>query len=230
MGRHHKIAGYYAQMERLREICPDVGLSTDLIVGFPTETEEDFQMTLGLLDRVRYDNVYAFTYSPRPGTRAAKLPDDVPDQVKNERLNRLLAHQTKIAEKNYAAQIGRELEVLVEGESKNQNHFKGDASATSAAASATGASAKRVWNGRTSCGRVVNFASDSPRSLVGRFVTVRVTGATSTSLKGELIAGTDENPLAAEQLGLARGGSDVSASEPPHEAALEPMLPTEVVG
>src|SRR4051812_26415716 len=89
MGRHHRIEGYIAQMDRLRELCPDVGLSTDLIVGFPGETEEDFDATLRLLDRVQYDNIYAFAYSPRPGTRAAKLVDDVPAGLKNERLNRL---------------------------------------------------------------------------------------------------------------------------------------------
>ena len=67
MGRHHQIENYFAQMDRLRELNPDVGISTDLIVGFPTETEEDFQETLRLLDRVQFDNIYAFAYSPRPG-------------------------------------------------------------------------------------------------------------------------------------------------------------------
>ena len=132
MGRHHQIEGYVAQMDRLRELCPDVGISTDLIVGFPTETEEDFQATLALLDRVRYDNIFAFAYSPRPGTRAAKMQDDVPDEVKNQRLNRLLKYQLKIAEQTYASRIGKTMEVLVEGESKNQNIAtrEGEATAT----------------------------------------------------------------------------------------------------
>jgi tRNA-2-methylthio-N6-dimethylallyladenosine synthase len=166
MGRHHRIEEYVAQMDRLRELNPEVGLSTDLIVGFPTETDEDFEATLRLLDRVRYDNIYAFAYSPRPGTRAAKLPDDVPAQVKNERLNRLLDYQLEIAEKRYAERVGKEMEVLVEGPAKR------------------GAG---MWTGRTTCNRVVNFPNPSPRDLTGRFVPVRITGATSLSLQGEVL-------------------------------------------
>ncbi len=111
MGRHHRIDTYVAQLDRLRALSPDVGLSTDLIVGFPTETDEDFEATLRLLDRVQFDNIYAFAYSSRPGTRAAKLPDDVSDEVKGERLNRLLKYQLKIAEGRYASRIGKELEI-----------------------------------------------------------------------------------------------------------------------
>jgi tRNA-2-methylthio-N6-dimethylallyladenosine synthase len=187
MGRHHKIEGYIEQMDRLREICPDVGLSTDLIVGFPTETEEDFQQTLNLLDRVQYDNIYAFAYSPRPGTRAAKLQDDVPAQVKNERLNRLLKHQLGIAEKRYAARIGKEMEILVEGLARHQNLLENTEAPEGA----------RVWTGHTPCGRVCNLISDSPRSLLGRFVRVKITAATSLSLTGELI----HDPFEAERSG-----------------------------
>jgi tRNA-2-methylthio-N6-dimethylallyladenosine synthase len=167
MGRHHKIEGYIAQMDRLRELQPDVGLSTDLIVGFPTETEEEFQETLALLDRVQYDSVYAFAYSPRPGTRAAKLPDDVPDEVKNERLNRLLQHQSKISENRYAARVGSTLEVLVEGRAKNQ--IRGPS----------------VWTGRSTCNRVVNFSWDSPRDITGQYLPVRITDSTHLALFGE---------------------------------------------
>jgi tRNA-2-methylthio-N6-dimethylallyladenosine synthase len=177
MGRHHQIESYIAQMDRLREICPEVGLSTDLIVGFPTETEEDFQQTLRLLDRVQFDNIYAFAYSPRPGTRAAKLEDDVPDAVKNERLNILLKYQLQIAEKLYAARIGKVMEILVEGEAKNQK--------MTLFSSKVG----RVWTGKTPCHRVVNFISDSPRSLVGQFVTVKITEATGLALQGEILTG-----------------------------------------
>lgn len=173
MGRHHKIENYIAQMDRLRELCPDVGLSTDLIVGFPTETDEDFEDTIRLLDRVQFDNIYAFAYSPRPGTRAAKIRDDVPDRIKNARLNRLLQHQLKIAESRYASRIGKVMEILVEGEAKHQN-YKSDQDAG------------RVWSGRTGCNRVVNFISDSPRTLTGKFVQVKITAATSLSLRGEL--------------------------------------------
>ena len=176
MGRHHQIEAYFAQMDRLREICPDVALSSDLIVGFPTETEEDFQATLALLDRVQYENVYAFAYSPRPGTRAFKMEDDVPDAVKNERLNRLLSHQMKIAEKRLASKVGKAYEILVEGQAKHDN-LKRDSGSASA----------RVWMGRTSGNHVVNFVSESPRSLAGRSLQVRITAASGIALTGEVI-------------------------------------------
>jgi tRNA-2-methylthio-N6-dimethylallyladenosine synthase len=172
MGRHHQIEGYFAQMDRLREICPDVGISTDLIVGFPTETEEDFQLTLRLLDRVQYDNIYAFAYSPRPGTRASKMEDDVPAEVKNDRLNRLLKYQLKIAEKTYASRVGKTMEVLVEGEAKSQK---------------LGSEGARVWAARTGCNRVVNFVTEGPRNYTGRFVNIKITGSTSLSLQGEIV-------------------------------------------
>jgi tRNA-2-methylthio-N6-dimethylallyladenosine synthase len=203
MGRHHQIEGYIAQMDRLRELCPDIGISTDLIVGFPTETEEDFQATLRLLDRVRYDNIFAFAYSPRPGTRAAKMQDDVTDEVKNERLNRLLNYQLKIAEKTYAERVGRTMEILVESEAKNQNIFARGARGENSTA------ATRVWMGRTSCNRVVNFASDSPRSFIGRFVSVKILANTALSLHGELV--DDEDPGFAE--GLTTEATPLAQSE-----------------
>jgi tRNA-2-methylthio-N6-dimethylallyladenosine synthase len=197
MGRHHKIEGYIEQMDRLRELCPDVGLSTDLIVGFPTETDEDFQETLKLLDRIQYDNIYAFAYSPRPGTRAAKLKDDVPNSVKNERLNILLKHQLAIAEKRYASRIGKEMEILVEGLARHQNLVEAVVSATGQKRDFPAGS--RVWTGHTPCGRVCNFVSDSPRSLLGRFVRVKVTASTPLSLTGQLI----HDPFEAEREGDA---------------------------
>ncbi len=181
MGRHHQIEQYVSQMDRLRELNPDVGLSTDLIVGFPTESEEEFQETMRLIERVRFDNIYAFAYSPRPGTRAAKLEDDVPDEMKNERLNRLLQHSLEIATQTYASRVGRRMEILVEGMAKNQKM----AGAENRSAPAPGTD--RVWTGRTGCFRTVNFLSDSLRNLTGKFVEVEITGATSLSLQGRLI-------------------------------------------
>lgn len=201
MGRHHKIEGYIAQMDRLREICPDVGLSTDLIVGFPTETEADFEETLRLLDRVQYDNIYAFAYSPRPGTRASKMQDDVPAKVKNERLNRLLKHQLQIAEARYASRVGKTMEILVEGEARNQILLE-QARNQALARGETLSDKARIWTGRTGCMRVVNFVNDSPRSLIGRFVDVKITAATSLALQGELV----HDPMLAE-------GSPDSAAE-----------------
>lgn len=173
MGRHHQIENYISQMDRLRAICPEVGISTDLIVGFPTETEEDFQETLKLLDRIQYDNIYAFAYSPRPGTRAEKMPDDVSTEVKNDRLNRLLNHQMVISNKTYRDRIGKTMEVLVEGEAKKRKIAENIT--------------ERVWTGHTSCNRIVNFATSAPRNLLGQFVDVKIVCATATSLEGELL-------------------------------------------
>jgi len=174
MSRHHQIEGYMAQMDRLRELYPEVGLSTDLIVGFPTETEEDFQETMRLLERIGYDSIYAFAYSPRPGTKAFKMEDDVPDEVKNDRLNRLLDHQGKIGNARYAKLVQQEMEIFVEGESKNQKLSQ---------------AGTRVWMGRTSCNKVVNFTSNAPRSFAGRLARVKIISSNSYSLHGELIEG-----------------------------------------
>lgn len=173
MGRHHRIEHYIAQMKRLKEIRPDVGLSTDLIVGFPTETEEEFMETMKLLDKVQYDNIYAFAYSPRPGTRAAKMDDDVPSKEKNDRLNRLLDYQLGIGEKRFAMRVGREMEILVEGESKGQYIERG-----------TG---EKAWTGRTGCNSIVNFSASDSRNLIGQFFTVKILRSTTLALVGELI-------------------------------------------
>jgi tRNA A37 methylthiotransferase MiaB len=181
------------------------------------------------LDRVQFDNIYAFAYSPRPGTRAAKLPDDVPNDVKNRRLNEVLQYQMKIAEGRYASRIGKTMEIMVEGEAKNQkmaiagplnpngsnvlngaNVLSGpnEASDSNGGSLSDGgdilkndeavvavpfapAPGLRVWTGKTSCFRVVNFVSDSPRSLVGKFLSIKITGSTALSLAGELVHDAD---------------------------------------
>jgi len=178
MGRHHQIENYISQMDRLRELSPDVGLSTDIIVGFPTETDEDFEQTLRLLDRIQFDNIYAFAYSPRPGTRAAKLKDDVSVKVKKERLNRVLNYQMVLAEKVYASRVGKVMEILVEGEAKNQKMAENLPAAT-----------HKVWTGKTVCNRVVNFISDSPRNLLGRLLEIKITSSTGLSLQGDIVNG-----------------------------------------
>ena len=197
MGRHHKIENYVAQMKRLKTLCPEIGFSTDLIVGFPTETEEEFQETMKLLDDVQYDNIYAFAYSPRPGTRAAKLPDDVPNDAKMRRLNTLLQHQLTIAKNRYAERVGQVMEVLVEGQAKNQNMIK---------EGTTG----RVWTGRTTCNRVVNFIDTSARNYLGQFLMVKITASTSLSLAGELVHDAD---FAERNSGSPKYTSSYSSSE-----------------
>ena len=190
MGRHHKIESYISQMARLRECSPDVGVSTDLIVGFPTESDEDFQQTLRLLDEVQYDAIYAFAYSPRPGTRATKLEDDVPAHVKKDRLNQALKYQVAIAAKRFASMVGKEFEILVEGEAKNQFLVESwTQESTEDQLKAAPPSGSRVWTGRTSCNRIVNFISDSPRSLLGKFLNVKIVNSTGLSLEGEVVNG-----------------------------------------
>ncbi len=177
MGRHHRIETYLQQMKRLREVNPEIGLSTDLIVGFPSESQEDFQATLDLMSELRFDAVYAFAYSPRPGTRASKLPDDVPGEEKSRRLNQLLSHQQKISEARYSERVGEVHEVLVEGPAKHQNISEKNSSNTGT----------RVWIGRTGCFRVVNFATHSPRDFSGKFIPVRITQASGLALQGQWV-------------------------------------------
>lgn len=174
MGRHHKVETYIEQMKVLKAISPDIGLSTDIIVGFPGETDEDFEATLKLLTEIEYDNIYAFSYSPRPGTRAEKLVDDVSKKVKSERLARVMKHQLDIAERRYAERIGRTMEVLVVGLARNDGML---------ANSKMG----RVWTGHTTCNRVVNFIDQSGRNLEGSFLNIKITNASGLSLQGDLI-------------------------------------------
>jgi tRNA-2-methylthio-N6-dimethylallyladenosine synthase len=183
MGRHHQIEHYISQMKRLKALVPEMGLSTDLIVGFPTETEEDFQETIKLLDEIQYDNIFAFAYSPRPGTRAAKMEDDVPLKVKTRRLNELLQYQLVISKKLYQARIGQTMEVMVEQIAKTQNMAKNTNGEGTKDVPADG----RVWTARTTCNRPINFIDHSNRNYLGAFLQVKVTGATSLSLSGELI-------------------------------------------
>jgi tRNA-2-methylthio-N6-dimethylallyladenosine synthase len=183
MGRHHQIENYIAQMKRLKQLVPEVGLSTDLIVGFPTETEEDFQDTIKLLDAIQYDNIFAFAYSPRPGTRAAKMVDDVPADVKNRRLNELLQHQLLISKKMYSERVGQVMEVMVEQIAKTQNLAKNTNGEGAKHEKAEG----RVWTARTTCNRPVNFVDHSNRNLLGQFFKVKITAASALSLTGELI-------------------------------------------
>lgn len=198
MGRHHQIENYLAQMDRLKAINPEIGLTTDIIVGFPTETEEEFEETLTLLDRVGYDGIYAFAYSSRPGTRASKLEDDVPSEVKNARLNRILEHQAKIAERRHAARVGREFEVLVESESKHHRMSESSrdhhahSEGTQVPTASRVPTSSRVWMGHTPCNRVVNFVAHTPRSLLGQFVRVRVVGSTALALQAEWLPKVEE--------------------------------------
>ncbi len=162
MKRNYTALEYKSRVRRLRAVRPDISLSSDFIVGFPGETEADFEATMKLVEDVGFDASFSFIYSPRPGTPAAELPDATPMEVKTERLMRL---QKRIEEQAYAisqGMVGTVQRVLVEGASKK------DASELS---------------GRTDNNRVVNFVGH-PR-LVNQFIAVRITEALPHSLRGE---------------------------------------------
>jgi tRNA-2-methylthio-N6-dimethylallyladenosine synthase len=163
MKRGYTVLEYKAIVRRLRAASPGISVSSDFIVGFPGETESDFEATLKLVDEVEFDGSFSFVYSRRPGTPAAELPDDTPQEVKLARLARLQkkidAHAGRIAER----MVGTTQRILVEGASRK------DATELS---------------GRTGNNRVVNFRGT--QSLVGRFVDVTVTAALAHSLRGQV--------------------------------------------
>jgi tRNA-2-methylthio-N6-dimethylallyladenosine synthase len=170
MNRGYTRQRYLALIDDLRAAVPEVVLSTDLIVGFPGETEADFVQTLDMVERVGYDNVFVFRYSPRPGTPAADLADQIPLAVKAERNGRLLEAATRIAGARAHRLLGQAVEVLVDGRSRK------DAD---------------ELQGRTRCNRVVNFVGDDA-VMVGDVVPIRITEVRPHSLRGTLAALPEE--------------------------------------
>jgi len=170
MNRGYTRARYLELIDDLRAAVPDISLSTDLIVGFPGETEDDFAATLATVERVQYDNVFVFRYSPRPGTPAATMPDQVPAEVKAERNARLLEATTRAANARSARRLGETVEVLVDGAAKKN---AGELA------------------GRTRCNRVVNFAAE-PGTRIGDLVHVRVTEVLPHSLRAVPVATPEE--------------------------------------
>jgi tRNA-2-methylthio-N6-dimethylallyladenosine synthase len=164
MKRGYSVLEYKSIIRKLRAIRPDISLSSDFIVGFPGETEADFAATLKLIEDMNFDESYSFVYSPRPGTPAADLSDDTPQEVKLERLQRLQALINQQARKISQQMVGSVQRVLLEGVSKKN---------------------AEEFFGRTDNNRVVNLASDP--ELVGRFVNVRITEARSHTLRGEIL-------------------------------------------
>jgi tRNA-2-methylthio-N6-dimethylallyladenosine synthase len=161
MRRGYDREKYLAKVDELRREVPGIALSTDVIVGFPGETEDDFQQTLSLVREVRFDQMFSFVFSARPGTVAALLADRTPVERKTERLIELQALQREIQLESNARQVGRVEEVLVEAPSRR---------------------AASEWAGRTTSNRVVNF--HAPGARPGEFVTVRITAAGANSLRG----------------------------------------------
>ena len=163
MNRRYTVKQYLGLIDYACSVMPDISFTTDIIVGFPGETLEDFQGTLDLLKTVRYDSLFSFIYSKRVGTRAAELPDDTPHSVKSDRLQQLLALQRTIGEEVLSEYVGKTLRILVDG---------------------TGKSGEGYLTGRTDQFLIVDFPGDP--SLMGQFVTVKITKALNWALLGEL--------------------------------------------
>ena len=164
MNRGYTRAQYLDLIAALRDAEPSIALSTDIIVGFPGETEADFQDTVAMIEQVGYDNVFVFRYSRRPGTPAATMPDQVADDVKADRNRRLLDVVQRVTGERSARLAGRTMDVLVDGASRRS---PGELA------------------GRTRCNRVVNFDGQG-RAAVGDIVHVRVTDVLPHSLRGTL--------------------------------------------
>jgi tRNA-2-methylthio-N6-dimethylallyladenosine synthase len=182
MGRQYTIEHYQERLARIREAVPGIAISTDIIVGFCGETEAQFEDTLALLESVRYDQVFAAAYSPRPGTPAMRLVDDVSADVKRRRLNELLATQEQIGLERNQAWLGRDVEVLVDAVHQPRVHEHEDGPAT--LSSAEQGSGSRL-SGRTRTNKLVHLAGEP--TLVGRTVTVRIDHAGPYALRGALV-------------------------------------------
>ncbi len=163
MNRHYDRNTYRALMAYMKEKIPDIALSTDIIVGFPTETEEDFADTLSMLEEVRYDAFFSFLYSIRRGTPAEKM-EQVPEAIKSERFSRMLDLQNRISREKNQEYVGQIERVLVEGASKTE---------------------ASLLTGRNEKNRLVHFAGDT--SLIGGFAKIKILSADTYCLIGELV-------------------------------------------
>lgn len=173
MNRKYDRDTYFTRISALRQACPEIALSTDIIVGFPGESLSDFQQTMNLLETVEFDAVFAFAYSARSFTPAAKFSDQLDEQTKRDRLNELLDFQEKITEKKNKAFVGKKVTVLVEGDSpKPRDGFVKKNKNT------------RQMFGRSDANKIVHFASDL--AAVGDLVTLKIIDAYPHSLWGEV--------------------------------------------
>ena len=163
MNRHYDIERYLSVVSELKEKCKDITLTTDIIVGFPGETEEDFQKTLDVVSKVRYDSIYTFIYSPRKGTPAAVMEEQIPEEIQKERFNRLVDLQNSISKDFNDAMVGKTVKVLVDGKSKNNEN---------------------VYMSRTENNRIVHFESD--KDYTGQFINIKITRGDTFALYGEI--------------------------------------------
>ena len=164
MNRGYTAETYLSEVETARRYIPDLVLTTDIIVGFPGETEEDFLETLALTERVRYDSMFTFIYSRRPGTAAAKLPEGASRAEIQDRFDRLVASANRVSAELHAAQVGKTLRVLVDGTAEDE---------------------KYPLTARTAGGRLVRLAGGA--EMLGEFADARITGGNTFALTGELL-------------------------------------------
>lgn len=169
MLREYTVEHYLGLVEKLRKANPDIILTTDMICGFPNETEEEFQDTMKLLDAAQFDFIYSYTFSPRAGTKAAKMEDVLTDKIRAQRLKRLQDHQLNVQHNIRKNMIGKTFRVLVDG----SGAMTGD---------------KLKWHGRTNCMRIVHFEPETTdKDYLWHWVDVKITSVTALSCQGELI-------------------------------------------
>ena len=164
MNRHYDTAHYMSIVDYMRQKMPDVAITSDIIVGFPGETEVEFEMTLDMLRKVKFDMLYSFIYSPRKGTPAAELEAQIPKKTQNNRFERLLAVQNEIALEKNMPLVGKTLRVLCDGESKTNSE---------------------LYSGRTEQSKIVFF--EGKKNDVGQFINVEITKAEAFALYGKKI-------------------------------------------
>ena len=160
MNRHYNREAYLEKVQYAKSVMPDLVLTSDVIVGFPGETTEEFEETISLIESVRYDSLFTFIFSPRPGTPAAQMDDLTPKEEKNRRFDKLCAVQNRISEEIHGSYIGKHFRCLIDGTDKE------------------------YLTARTEGGRLVRLMGDT--SLIGTFQTVTITGSTTWSLTGTL--------------------------------------------
>lgn len=180
MKRGHTVLEYKAKLRRLKEIRPDISISSDFIIGFPGETDRDFQATMGLIDEIKFDHSYSFIFSARPGTPAAAMPDPVPLEVKKERLMILQNRINEFSAVISQGMIGSQQRILIEGTSRKD---------------------PKQIAGRSDNNRIVNIEGNT--NLTGKFVTAIITEALPNSLRGKLkdpFAGTINAPAEVRNL------------------------------
>ena len=165
MNRHYDREQYLELVSYAKAVMPELVLTSDVIVGFPGETEKEFEETISLIRQVRYDSLFTFIFSPREGTPAAKMEDPTPKEEKNRRFDQLCTVQNEISDEIHAAYVEKTLRCLVDGTDKDQ------------------------LTARTEGGRLVRFSGNP--DLIGSFAHIRITGSTTWSLTGEL-TGKDE--------------------------------------